>query len=321
MVGQCDYIVTLRPPPGVEGKIPRLVPPVTPQQLSWLFQIPVRMCVLEGSELAGTRAAGDTIAGSGLMALLESVNQDIWFPQAQIAFSSVIETGVPVIADPTPPSAIECGRLGDLAVAGFALEDAPDAERACAAAWENRYPGRHGIPVIFARAFCDSGSILGGAPPPDRGLYVAGASPLTGRRGDDLCGVPKHLTQDDIINESRSPFVVLVEPARLNADTARNNLAHELGHNLFLGHGNGFDDNMDGMPAGRAGPKRYDEYCDPAWLRPPDNEVLVEDEPTPFTNCEELEQPDEHARHLPELAATADRNSARRCAAIPRLQG
>ncbi len=30
-------------------------------------------------------------------------------------------------------------------------------------------------------------------------------------------------------------------------------LAHELGHNLFPGHGNGLDDNGDGRPAGMTG--------------------------------------------------------------------
>jgi len=61
---------------------------------------------------------------------------------------------------------------------------------------------------------------------------------------------------------------------------------HELGHNLFLGHGNGLDDNQDGRPAGRPGPRRYDEYCDPAWLLPPGNQLVAEDLATDFVDCD-----------------------------------
>jgi hypothetical protein len=54
-------------------------------------------------------------------------------------------------------------------------------------------------------------------------------------------------------------------------------LAHELGHNLFLSHGNGLDDNGDGRPAGMTGSRRYDQYCEPGWLLAPGNSVLAED--------------------------------------------
>ena len=58
-----------------------------------------------------------------------------------------------------------------------------------------------------------------------------------------------------------------------------------IGHNLFLGHGNGLDDNHDGKPAGMRGPLRYDEYCDPGWMLPPNFEELAEDKNTVFVSC------------------------------------
>lgn len=285
VVGSCDYQLTLAPPPGVPGKIPRRTPPLTAQQLSWLYQIPVRMCVLEGSQLAGTKKAGDTIDGREILDLLESVNNDIWFPEAQIAFSSPIEMGIPVVADPTPPPG-RCGSIGDLSSAGFGGADGPFAENACANAWATKYPGKVGIPIIFARNFCESGAALAAAPGAPKGLQVQSPQAFSGERGDDLCGIPQRLTRADIINDRRRPFVIAIEPKNLMNGNVRNALAHELGHNLFLGHGNGLDDNGDGVRAGRLGPKRYDEYCDPQWLRPPGNTVLVEDDGVPFENCE-----------------------------------
>jgi hypothetical protein len=290
IVGRCNYRVKLQPPPGVVGKVPPLsnVPrrQLTPQSLSWLYQVPVRMCVLEGSALAAGRKAGEMMTGDQskiILDLLESVNTDIWFPNAQIAFSSAIETGFPVVADPTPPGSQYCGSTGDLEVDGIGYGDALFAEDSCAAAWRQRYRNTTGIPIVFARSFCDSGDIRGGSPGPDPKLYVKSHKAF-GQRGDDLCGAPRRLTTADLTGQNRRPFVVLTEPAR--HPSARNRLAHELGHNFYLGHGNGLDDNRDGLPAGRPGPRRYDEICDPGWLVPPQNTVLAEDRSAVFTDCE-----------------------------------
>jgi hypothetical protein len=190
VVGRCDYDLTMKAPPGVPGKIPR--PIITAQSFSFLFQVPVRMCVIEGSALAAGKKPGETIAGKQVLDLLESVNKDIWFPNAQIAFSSAIESGFPVVADPSPPGQ-SCGLLGDLNAAGFAGGDGPFAETACAVAWQQLYPSKVGIPIIFARDFCNSGPITGGAQGPDSRLYVKSRKPLSGQRGDDLCGVPRRM--------------------------------------------------------------------------------------------------------------------------------
>lgn len=283
IVGRCDYQVITKAPPGVPGKIPR---PIGQQdQLSFLNQVPVRMCVLEGSKLAAGKHPGDVIAGDVILDLLEAVNKDIWFPQAQIAFSTSIDTGFPVVTDPSPPGPT-CGALGDLRAGGLAGGDGPFAETECANAWEEKYPGRIGIPVIFARNFCESNQIKGAAAPPHPSLQVKSRLAQSGLRGDDLCGVPKRLTAADITNQIRRPFVIQIEPA-MDAE-ARNSLAHEFGHNLFLGHGNGLDDNNDGKPAGTRGPspRRYDEYCDPGYLVPPKDEDVAEDVGTKFQDCE-----------------------------------
>lgn len=247
-----------------------------------LYQVPVRLCVVEGAVLAAGRKGGQVVGGDALVAALEQVNRDFWYSQARIGFTTSIDRDIPVIADPSPPGTT-CGQLGDLRAAGPALGDGGFAETACDAQWASRYPGRPGIAVIVARDFCESGAIKGGAPPPATALMVASRKPGTGQRGDDLCGRPVRLTPADVTNANRKPFLIIIEPARNSLFPAH--LAHELGHNLFLGHGNGRDDNGDGRPAGTTGPKRYDENCDPGWLLPPDNTVLAEDVSTPFVDC------------------------------------
>lgn len=274
IVGQCDYALTLTAPPvadlGIDGFAVAFPAP-------GLIQVPVRICVLEGTELAAGKGPGQTIEGTPAIDLLEEINREIWFEEAGISFSTPVSHSFPVIADEGPSV---CGLTGDVMTAGPGGGDGHFLREACAEAWAGQYPGKIGVPVIFARKICHSGQTLAAAPKPPPGLFVASHNPLHGKRGDDLCGHPVSLTEDDV---SRL-FVVSTEPSRL--DDARNAVAHEFGHILFLGHGNGLDDNGDGRPVGITGPRRYDEYCDPAWLEPPLNEVLVEDKGVQFQDCE-----------------------------------
>jgi hypothetical protein len=211
------------------------------------------------------------------LSTLRAVNDEIWYPAAQVAFSTATDS-IPVIADPSPPGG-GSGSLGDLEVA-FLSNEANRAATACTQAWAELQPGRPGLPVVNARKFINSGAIEGVSPGPATALYVASRNPLSGRRGDDLCGAPQRLTPADI----GTPFVVMPDQGFLTRPTLV--LAHELGHNLFLGHGNGLDDNGDGTRAGRPGPKRYDEYCDAGWLAPPMNLDVAEDLGTRLVSCE-----------------------------------
>ena len=102
-----------------------------------------------------------------------------------------------------------------------------------------------------------------------------------------MCGSPVRLSAADV----SQAMVVMVDQSQLTTVGTSGKskgvmvLAHELGHNLFLSHGNGLDDDGNGRPAGTTGTKRYDQYCDPAWLQAPANVELVEDRLTPYVNC------------------------------------
>jgi len=101
-----------------------------------------------------------------MLKLLDHVNDDIWYPGTQIAFSSAIETGIPIIPDPSPNDG---SPKGDLAVA-FLSGEPITAAAACEEVWNSRFPGSKGFPVVTARKFINSGFTLGVTPGPDTGL-------------------------------------------------------------------------------------------------------------------------------------------------------
>jgi len=228
------------------------------------------MCAVEGSAQAGTAKAGGMVPAGRMLTTLSQANDKIWYPQAQVAFSTATDDSVPVIADPSPPNGSN-GQLGDLEP-GFGLIELKAAADLCTQAWQTRFPGRAGIPLVGARAFFTEPATLGASPGPAKALWVKSRVPGTGLRGDALCGAPVRLEPGDI----GKPFVAIPD-ATWPLPNAPTLLAHELGHNLFLGHGNGLDDNGDGRLADFSGARRYDEYCDPGWLAPPNNTDVAED--------------------------------------------
>jgi hypothetical protein len=271
VISRCEYDLHLAAPAPVasgDAKDP---------DRRWLIQVPIQLCAVEGSELAATRHPGELVPPRQFLDTLRSVNDTIWYPQAQVAFSTAREDLIPVIADPSPPIGGPAnGQLGDVRF-GFGSDEARDMGKLCGQAWQATLPGRPGIPVVNARQFLDSPA-LGVSPKPDKALQVASPQAGAGLRGDDLCGSPVRLTAADL----GTPFVTMVDQ-NANRSTRVRTMAHELGHTLFLGHGNGLDDNGDGKPAGVPGARRYDEYCDPGWLVQPADTVVAEDigSPTP----------------------------------------
>lgn len=253
VVGNCRYQVTIDPPPPTITRHPIFNVPVE----RGLVQIPVRICVIKGSILASGADAGETIEGGEIYDLLLSANEDIWYRQAGIAFSTSLDEGFPVVADPTESS--QCSIPGDVMESGFGGggEDEQVAAQ-CAAAWDSLYPGRLGLPVVFVRNICSAAKGVSSSAP---AIFRIGFS-----RNSDLCNSPRNIEKADLTDESHPDFMVLEEPGPQGGtkDSVTRTLAHELGHNLFLGHGNGLDDDENGAPVGMPGPRLYDAFCDSA---------------------------------------------------------
>jgi len=102
IVGRCNYQLHLHAPRPTEvgtGLWPWLWP-----EKRWLYQVPIQLCAVEGSDIAGAAKPGQTVPPGDLLKTLGDVNAKIWYPQAQIAFSTATDYAIPVIADPSPPS-------------------------------------------------------------------------------------------------------------------------------------------------------------------------------------------------------------------------
>ena len=138
IVGRCNYQLHLQAPRPTE------VGTLLSSEKRWLYQVPVQLCAIEGSDLAGAAKPGQTVPPGDLLKTLSDVNAKIWYPQAQIAFSTATDYAIPVIADPSPP-AVDHQHLGDLDVDFLSIEP-QEARDLCRQAWRERFPGRAGHP-------------------------------------------------------------------------------------------------------------------------------------------------------------------------------
>ena len=242
---------------------------VLPDQVREILQVPVRFCAIEGTRQAEGLPAGSIASGAKLFSLMRQVNDNIWLPQASIIFRPVGGLlGVPVIPYPPYPGFPP----------GSVSQADPMATTVCESAWQMLAPDQQGIIVVNAGIIISdlilgSGGTIGGTTPgPAPTLWVSPIEPGSGGRPNDLCGFPRNLSVSDVTPENR---VIVYDQALYNdpiTDQYQGSLpgafdpvhvlGHELGHSLMLGHGNGLDDNMDGLLPPTPGIRRYDMYCD-----------------------------------------------------------
>ena len=209
--------------------------------------IPVRACVLSETELA---SASESDRNDAVVGLFSEANK-IW-SQAAISFLACCQD-IPVITDPVRspdmPGVIERGIQES--------EEMKTARDACAAAWAGKVALTTGTGftdgpiVIFVRDIFgpNKTTIV------DRGITVIA---FPGK----LCVAPRSLNASDV----QDAYVFLLEPASLRPSLKEGDpvhlLAHELGHTLLLFHGDGEDNDHDGLEPPNPGQRLFDAKCD-----------------------------------------------------------
>ena len=236
---------TLAPPAAADG------PPE-----AQLIHIPLRWCALEGSPAVTNPAGvGEPDTDGVLWRRHERASDRIWIPGAAItlrsAFAAAVVDGAnfPAIPDPRPPASGGAGQLGDILDPEEDRAELNEAIASCNAAWD-ALATRFGIPLVGPvglnlRLFVNADGTranLGGIA--NFGISFPGGTPI-----QDLCRNPGRITAN-----SGNLFAAVIDNSfTLNGDPNETLLAHEFGHVLFLGHGNGLDDDGDGL---------YDQFCD-----------------------------------------------------------
>jgi uncharacterized repeat protein (TIGR01451 family) len=261
-----------------------------------VIAIPLRPCFLEGTQLGFGVPAFDPGSGrpiqpeqlalpQDVIPLIDQINDRTWLKHARIAFRAARSRGVPVLKDlhtlplsrggpPTRPGEIETP-----ITANGAGENA-DLKAACELAWQGIDPSQKGIPIVFVRRIFATAR---GYVPEAEFVLIQREARLPANMSTRLCEHPHdRLEVGDV---TRVGWVVLLEPSAPTPAHTLQTLAHELGHSLLLGHGNGLDDDGNGTLPPQSGPRRFDAYCDTMGLDP--ETTPLEDRLTPFVSCEQ----------------------------------
>ena len=230
-----------------------------------IYQVPLRWCTVEGSpSIVDPSDLGFSDTDSILLRRMQSVNDNFWISGAEItfrsAFTSQIEDGAmfPEISDHYPPPG-GAGSLGDINLEEYGFYEGmlthielvrqiADCEMAWDALELSYEANLEGIIAVNINRFVgDSGaqsSTLGIA---TSSVYCDPAYTATRAVCSDL----------ESMSENIGAFVAMrdtfYEPGFQNQDFQDVTLAHELGHSLFLGHGDGIDNDGNGQ---------FDSCCD-----------------------------------------------------------
>jgi YVTN family beta-propeller protein len=248
-----------------------------PAEATDLIRLPVRWCAIEGSSVADnvtvpdgkTFVSGTAITDSKLIPLLQQASTFVWLNGAHILFQAADIDHIPIVADPARPASPADGNLGDVSLDNK-YNELEQVFRTCEGAWAAAAPLQRGIIAVNINAYQDNFSTLG---------LTDALSDLVGKgiRSKDLCTVPRKLTMSDLAVADVS---VVDQGSKYyrNGERPDSTLAHELGHSLYLGHGDGVDNNRDGLQPPAPGNRWYDEYCDPLGLDPDLGATPKEDE-------------------------------------------
>ncbi len=221
-----------------------------------LIQMPLRWCAMKGSPaVEDPGSIGESDTDLALWHRHERASDDVWIPGASITLRSAFTSDVrnranfPIIADPKPPGDGGPGKVGDILDPRTDITELKDAVQACEKAWDDLVTQLKldtsllGPIGINFRQFVDSDG---------NAITLRGWGGYTSYRfspaSADICKDPTKLT-----NAEGGWFAVSDYFFTKSFDSDDTLVAHEVGHVLQLGHGNGLDDDDNGV---------YDGFCD-----------------------------------------------------------
>jgi hypothetical protein len=210
-------------------------PTVPPTALDKMIHIPVRWCAIAGApSQVNPGLVGEASIKDVLWRRHERVTDNIYQPQARIGLRSGATSSLPsfpVITDLNMSAGSQPGDVLDPRFDG-GVEWRATINR-CREVWRASAPTVTGLTAVHMRRFVDNAgnpTTLGGL----GGLSVVSNSPSQLARGDAM-------VIDSAFGLSGSPIRIY------GPDDVDKLLGHELGHGLSLWHGNGVDDDGNGI--------------------------------------------------------------------------